>query len=312
MTNFVARLKCPACESESRAELFACAMLEEPIRSHLVEQYKTVGAIELEYLKGAVFRVLECLACGLVYHAEVPNDSLMTRIYDHWIDPTRALGTQRAQRDMDSRLRFVRELMLAEHRLRKSDTPLSVLDYGMGWGAWCTMARAFGCDVHGHESSPLRIEHARTLGVPLVLWDQLPGRNFDLINAEQVFEHLSDPLGALRHLCSALAPKGMIKLSVPDGRDIKRRLATGDWAAMDGPRSLLPITPLQHLNCFHRAALVNMAKLAGLRPASLTLGDWWSANADWVEPGRVLGALTRPLGRRFFSSDTYVFFEREG
>jgi len=286
-------------------------MQDEPIRSHLVDQYAMVGTIELEQLEGGVFRLMECGECGLLYHAEVPDDALMSLVYDRWIDPARALESQRAQRDMDSRLRFARELMLADRRLRKGDVPLSVLDYGMGWGAWCTMARAFGCDVHGHENSPLRIEHARTLGIPLVTWDELPERSFDFINSEQVFEHLVDPLGALKHLVRALAPGGMLKISVPDGRDVKHRLAVGDWSAMDGPHCLFAVTPLQHINCFHREALLELARRAGLRPAALTLGDYWAANADLIGPGHLLGALTRPLGRRFFASDTYVFFERD-
>jgi SAM-dependent methyltransferase len=142
-------------------------------------------------------------------------------------------------------------------------------------------------------------------------WDELSGRSFDFINSEQVFEHLTDPLGALKHLVSALAPGGMLKISVPDGRDVKKRLALGDWSAMDGPRSLLVVTPLQHINGFHREALLELARRAGLKPAALTLADYWAANADRIEPGHLLGALTRPLGRRFFASDTYVFFERD-
>ena len=311
VSHFVQRDTCPGCTSARRTELFACKLLDEPIRSHLVEQYRTVGTIELDWLEGGVFRLMECGECGLLYHAEVPDDALMARVYDHWIDPVRAQATQRAQRDMDSRLRFARELMLADRRLRHGDTPLSVLDYGMGWGAWCTMARAFGCDVHGHESSPLRIEHARSLGIPVLTWDELPKHSFDFINSEQVFEHLTDPLGALKHLVRALAPGGLIKISVPDGRDVKRRLAVGDWSAMDGPHSLLVVTPLQHVNGFHREALLEMAHRAGLCPAALTLGDYWASNADRIGPGHLLGALTRPLGRRFFASDTYVFFERE-
>lgn len=311
MSHFVKREACPGCTGERRTELFVCNMLDEPIRSHLVEQYRMVGSIELEYLEGGVYRLVECGDCGLAYHAEVPDDVLMARVYDHWIDPARAIAKQRAERDMDARLRFARELMLADRHLRHGDTPLSVLDYGMGWGAWCTMARAFGCDVHGLESSPLRIEHARSLGIPVLTWEELPARSFDFINSEQVFEHLTDPLGALKHLVSALAPGGLLKLSVPDGRDLKRRLAANDWSAMDGPNCLFPVTPLQHINCFHRKALLEMARRAGLRPASLTLGDYWAANADRIDPGHLLGALTRPIGRRFFASDTYVFFERD-
>ena len=213
--------------------------------------------------------------------------------------------------DLVDRLRFVRELALAERRLRKGDAQLRVLDFGMGWGAWCAMAMAMGCEVHGHESSPVRIAHAERAGVKVLSWDDLPQHPMDFINSEQVFEHLADPLGALTHLASALAPGGLLKISVPDGADIKRRLAIGDWdAGEDSPRSLLSITPLQHVNCFSRRSLVELARRAGLAPATLTLSELYGSNADIIAPGNLLAALTRPLGRRLFASDTYLFFER--
>lgn len=286
-------------------------MDEDPIRAHLVAQYETVGSIEMQLLAGATFTLVECTTCGLIYHAEVPGPSLSARIYDTWIDPQRARATHRAFRDTDSRLRFAREIMLAERRLRSdADVPMKVLDFGMGWGAWCTMARAFGCDVYGHESSPERIAHAKEQAIPVLGWDEIEEHRFDLINSEQVLEHVADPHAILEHLVAALAPGGMIKLSVPDGSDAKKRLAIGNWSAMDGPENLLVLTPLQHVNCFTRRALVTLAARSGLRPAKLTLGDWFAANADRVSFGNLLGALTRPLGRRFLANDTYVFFER--
>jgi SAM-dependent methyltransferase len=168
-----------------------------------------------------------------------------------------------------------------------------------------------GCEVYGHENSPLRIAHAEQRGIRVLSWNDLPDHCIDFINSEQVFEHLADPLGALKHLTSALAPGGILKISVPDGADIKRRLAIGDWSAGEGsPTSLLSITPLQHVNCFSRRSLLELARRAGLAPVPLTLAELYAANADVIAPGKLIGAITRPLGRRLFASDTYVYFER--
>lgn len=44
--------------------------------------------------------------------------------------------------------------------------------------------------MHAQEILQLRIEHAATLGIPVVDAQRLNGERFDLVNAEQVFEHL--------------------------------------------------------------------------------------------------------------------------
>lgn len=311
--HFVSRDACPGCRTKGRTTLYTGALLDEPLRGHLVRQYEAVGSIELEYLEGARYALEACASCGLVYQSEVPGDALMERIYDRWIDAGRALASHRANRDHAARLRFVREVLMAERRLRTGDDPVRALDVGMGWGAWCQVARAFGCDAVGLENSPARIAHARSQGIPVIRWEDLAGQRFAFIHSEQVFEHLTAPLDALERLREALAPGGLLKLSVPDGRDIRRRLARADWSAGEGhPDSLLSVTPLQHINCFDRRALLAMAGRAGLRLAPLTFADWVATNADFATPSHSLAALTRPLGRRFAPSDTYVWLERDG
>ena len=51
--------------------------------------------------------------------------------------------------------------------------------------------------------------------------DQLPDNNFDFIGTEQVVEHLSFPRETVMTLKNSLADGGILKISVPDGSDIR-------------------------------------------------------------------------------------------
>jgi len=307
----IRRERCPACGASEAKTLFACGMTESPIREHLVALYEPQGMIELQYLEGGEFRLLECGSCGVLYHRDVPGDVLMERLYEHWIDPERALEQHRLHVTMDTRMMFIREIVLALEVVAKKGPRLRAFDFGMGWGDWCLMARAFGCEVAGTERSPSRVANARANGIEVVAWEEIPSRRFDLINCDQVLEHVVDPLETLRYVAASLEPGGLLKVSVPDGADMPRRLARGDWMAPEGSSdSLLSVTPLQHINCFQHDSLVAMARRAGLRVAEIPLSAQLAATVDRFTPTHLINGLTRPLGRRLLTRDTYLFLER--
>ncbi len=97
---------------------------------------------------------------------------------------------------------------------------LKFLDFGMDWGRWCLMSKAFGCDVYGTELSESRIKYGQSIGINVIDWDEISNFEFDFINTEQVFEHITSPLEILKYLSHSLKQHGLIKISVPDGGDI--------------------------------------------------------------------------------------------
>jgi 2-polyprenyl-3-methyl-5-hydroxy-6-metoxy-1,4-benzoquinol methylase len=135
----------------------------------------------------------------------------------------------------------------------------------MGWGRWCEIAQSFGCRAHGTEFNKICIERASHKGITVVDYADIPKYKYDFINTEQVFEHLPNPLETLLHLKKGLAPDGLLKISVPDGQGIKRRLKTWNWKApKHSSESLNPVAPLEHLNCFNHDVLAAFALTAGL------------------------------------------------
>ena len=91
------------------------------------------------------------------------------------------------------------------------------------------MATAFGYSVRGLELAPERVEHARCLGVNVI--HELPEAvaTFDFIYANQVFEHLENPLQVMVDLSKRLRSGGIVYLRVPDGRGIETKLSKNGW-----------------------------------------------------------------------------------
>jgi len=269
-SNFVLRKKCPGCKAENYQELYTAPYTQPPISNYLEQFYSPVGGIEFDILADIDFIVDECLECGLLYQRLILNENLMKKLYEKWIDPNSILHSKVKNREFSYYSRLAREIELCINYFGRKPNELKLLDFGMGWGEWCRMAQAYGCSAFGVELSQTRIEFAKTFGVSVIKWEEIPEHRIDFINAEQVFEHIANPLETLQYLCKALKTDGIVKISVPNCWDVKRRLEILDWTALKGSKnSLNPISPLEHINCFTHDSLLKMAILAGLDPIQI-------------------------------------------
>lgn len=263
--HFVTRGACPCCGRPGGTTLLDIAFCESPIVEYLNAFYEPQGGVEFDWLEGARFTLVECMACGMIYQQHIAGDALMTRLYDRWIDPQKVFELYDGCHGPSYFMELSSQIANVLDLLGRNPREVSCLDFGMGWGHWCQAARGFGCEVWGAELSDTRIAFAEANGLRVLAWDDIPKQQFDLINTEQVFEHLPEPYETLLHLQKALKPGGLIRISVPDGWDIKRRLAAADWQARKGSRnSLNAVAPLEHINCFNRRVICQLATRAGL------------------------------------------------
>ena len=249
---FDTRRTCPVCTSDKLRQIYSSPYDVDPVRGYLVNSYASMhGAVEFEYLEGATYTLCECERCGLIFQKDIPNDQLMERLYEHWIDPRGAFEGHLQSDDLGHYAEYAQDVMQLVAFVGRVPATVSVLDFGMGWGRWATMAKAFGCDAYGSELSEERVAYAQANGIKVVDWDDIPAHGFDVINADQVFEHIPNPLETLNHLKKGLAPGGIIKIDVPRPADIDRTLAVMDWtAAKYSKNSLNDVAPLEHINCF--------------------------------------------------------------
>lgn len=314
----VPRERCPACGEPGGEPLYDRPYDAPPISTYLERYYRAQGAFDPAPLAGARFQLDGCRRCGLIWQRQAPDEALARELYEAWIDPETARRRFLDGRSLKNQSRCAGELMLVLGMLARRPREVTLLDFGMGWGKWCLMARAFWCPAWGMELSPARLAHARELGLPTLTWEELDGRRFDFVNTEQVFEHLAEPVPVLRRLAAALAPGGLIKLSVPNGHGMRRRLRRlergGDdvaWTAR-GRASLVPVRPLEHLNCFDHRALGALATAAGLEPVPVPIARQLASAAGWSSPREAAEALLRPFYRNLLRRGTYRFFRRAG
>jgi len=287
---FETREHCPVCGNIRAATLYQAPFSDPALKQFIGSFYQ--DRADLSVLKDAAYRVVKCRSCGFIYQANVLNDEGMTVLYGDWVNAEASL-----QKKQNARAKLYRQyagqMQTVSRLFPIIPGQVKVLEFGMGWGFWSRMAQAFGFRVEGLELSPERAEYASSLGVKVI--DKLPeaGSHYHFIYANQVFEHLSNPLETLQQLQSRLTPDGVIYLRVPDGRGIEKTLAQSGWSS-----DLDAIHPLEHINCFTRDSLCQLALGAGLvvfqPPLRLCLGSLW-------------GGIKREYADRFLT--THVFFK---
>jgi hypothetical protein len=310
--HFITRTCCPACKSTSRKFIYSCKFLESPVRDYIEAFYAPQGGVDFTYLERNRFALTECGDCGVIYQEEIPNEFLSEKLYEEWIDPKIALNQHLDSRDLSYYSGYAQEIMMLIAYIHEIPSQLKFFDFAMGWGRWAMMAIAFGCESYGLELSKSRQEYARAHGITVISWDEIPGYRFDAINAEEILEHIAEPLETLFHLKNSLKPKGIIKITVPDGHDVKRRLRTADWTAPKfSKNSLSAVSPLEHINCFNRASLTRMADLAGLEVVNMPLTIQYAYAANWSGLKPALKNVLYPLYRSILKRGTYIFLRQK-
>jgi SAM-dependent methyltransferase len=299
----IERPRCPVCRSTSSGRLYDRGFDEPPIRDYLVAFYPGFREPDLELLTNGRYTLERCPSCTLVWQRWAPSADLLQRLYGSWALETSGLH----RHDTATYYRAAaEEIMLVLELVGRRPSDISLLDFGMGWGQWAGMARAFGCQVHGIELDSEQIEHARQLGIEALSLDTLPDAAFDFVNAEQVFEHLVEPRETLVRLARALKPGGWLKIGVPDGHGIEERLRDPDWNADKGSgRSLNAVAPLEHLNCFTQAALARLADEGGLQRARPPARAHYVSTVGLWPPRRLVRGLLRPPLRRLSPGSLY-------
>ena len=190
--NFFSYLdKCPVCNSISFKEIYHTPYTSNPIKKYLENFYS--GKVDFKYLDQAFYHLYECKECGLIFQNEIPNDILMEVLYEKWIDPQETFLQHQKNDDIFLYSAYAQEISIIIEYFQQSPSKLDIFDFGMGWGKWSLMAKGFGCNSYGIELSIDRIKYAKSNGVKVITWDEIPKHSFDFINSEQVFEHLSNP-----------------------------------------------------------------------------------------------------------------------
>lgn len=267
MTNpyFTVRKCCPTCESIQFNEIYLAPYLSENLKKYLLDFYSLQGEIDFNLLENATYSLCRCMNCQTIFQKNIPGDYLQTELYSKWINPD-VISNIRRFYPLSYFQNLSNELVNIIALFSRPPSTLRFLDFGMGWGDWALLTKAYGVQSYGTEISIEQINKAKSCGINITKWEDIPNNNFDFINTEQVLEHVSQPLDTIRHLKSGLANGGIIKISVPYFEDIDRRLKLMDWSAPKGSEnSLNAVAPLEHINYFKFESIEKMAYLSDLK-----------------------------------------------
>lgn len=147
-----------------------------------------------------------------------------------------------------------------------------ILDIGCGFGETLGYHQARGCDVYGVEADQNIRRVAEKFGykVHVGLFDPdlyAPGF-FDYVTMDQVIEHVTDPLAALRGIARILKPGGVAILSTPNAAGWGAKLFGRRWINWHAP---------YHLQFFSVRSMQLAAKQAGLvldKSKTITSSEW--------------------------------------
>lgn len=296
----VDRTRCPGCAAVPGPVVYSVPYRDPDLRAYLLDFYG--GRLDPDSLDGD-YSLVDCPGCGLLYQRRVPAPAAVVDLYQHVVESERADVEQRhgatvahgAQLDLRRTLR----------RTGGSASRLEVLDYGAGTGLWLDVARGVGCHPTGAEVDPAARARLAAAGHATVDHDDLPAARFDLVNLEQVLEHVLEPREVLERIATAVRPDGLVRVCVPNGSNVRELLAQPDWSAPKGTaRSLNAVAPLEHVNCFDHRSLTAVGVAAGLEPFQFPLRVELPASRSLRQ---VLGALKR---RVVSPAGTLVWFRR--
>ncbi|MCB9647842.1 MAG: class I SAM-dependent methyltransferase [Deltaproteobacteria bacterium] len=256
--------------------------------------------------------IAECVACGTLFQRDVPCEDLLNELYDVWIAPRQPEDDRGYAFDVQhpALSRDGHELMSAAAHLGIPLDQMVVLDWGMGWAGWARVAASLGCRAHGYDIAQSRQDLAATYGVAP------DNASYDFINTEQFLEHSTDPRGIVEQLAGKLKPGGILKISVPGQAKVREVLADISCGrASLSDRRLMPLHPLEHLNCFSREALTRIGAPFGLRPVR---PGWLARYAfighrgalDLADPRRTAKELIRPWYQWHSRTNSYIWLRK--
>jgi len=300
---YIERKLCPACHNSDVKTIFTASLCDTEFQDYLLKTYQPNDITQHAELCEAPYQLDECLRCGIIFQRFILNDAMMEVLYEEWITPEMSLDKEINDTNLVTFSRITQEIMTAFSFLNKPFDELEVLDFGMGWGYWCRVAALLGAQVYGTELSQSRLQFAQKYNIKVLTLDELEHKKFDLINTEQVFEHLPNPLETLRELREMLKPAGIVKISVPNGKFAHKILENDLWKAPANDfQTIKIVAPLQHINCYQQDSLPVMAQQAGLESIQIPL---WTrlSNIVGFQPVEMLRQVSRT-----FRPGTYQYF----
>lgn len=283
---FVNRATCIACGSADLEELSSGHFDEAPLATFI--ERDPWGEHPAPFLRGQRWSYVRCRQCHQAFHRNILDESWNERRFSRWMSQEAIEVFAKASRTPDNLLRQGQEYVthiLRLHKLSRNlrgDESVRILDFGCGYGEFLQACGLFGFDAHGVDRSAAKRDNGRV--VIHASLEEIPPLAFHAVTLFQVLEHLDDPLGVLTALGSRVLPGGLLVLETPD--------CTGITGISD-LHAYRNIHPLEHINGFTPATLMQIAQRAGFSPIAKPPVH---VTGEWIKVAK--GAGKALVGRR--------------
>ena len=189
------------------------------------------------------FQVVRCSRCGLMRTNPRPTIGCIGHYYPPEYEPYLDTASEERNRWRHLASRLLDSLDVAVPSIPPGD----LLEIGAASGNYLLAMQRSGWRVTGVEFDvAAAATAARRTGARVLSGDLLgavfPEQSFDLICGWMVFEHLHNPVSALRNSFGWLKPGGWMAFSVPDAGSWQFRVFRDAWFALQLPTHLYHFT----------------------------------------------------------------------
>lgn len=207
----------------------------------------------------ALFPVVRCLGCAMVYAPLLPDPAFLVTLYDRVIQKEACVAGSENRSSYARRLRYVAELL----ELAPPAHPLRALDYGSGLGVTLRILHACGVDATGFDPSALRSAYASERNLSLVGDPSELTGPFEVLVLDNVLEHMPQPVQTVEWLRGVTAKGTVAYVSVPSYE--QKFLAAQVENHRRGKALDMTLNPWEHLNYFSLAHLDALMQRGGFR-----------------------------------------------
>jgi 2-polyprenyl-3-methyl-5-hydroxy-6-metoxy-1,4-benzoquinol methylase len=192
---------------------------------------------------GHAYDIYECDTCEIATLHPFPSEEELSKLY--------SCGNYRT--GTGQRFVLLVEFLVYLERIRKRRRinqfvePGKILDIGCGRGLFLELMRRSGWDTIGNELNEQTASYSmKTYGSKIFIGDivqhKLSAESLDVININQVLEHLKNPHKVIKESYRLLRDGGILIISVPDLRSPQFTIGKENWFLLDIPYHLFHFT----------------------------------------------------------------------
>jgi 2-polyprenyl-3-methyl-5-hydroxy-6-metoxy-1,4-benzoquinol methylase len=201
------------------------------------------------------YQLIKCDVCDLIFYYPSPEIDYKTH--------TDSIDSVKDYVHLNSNIEGLINNLLSSI---PNESYCSMLEIGCGFGFTLDFARRIlNMEVVGYEPSLYGEVGGKELGLDIrrryLTKEDLQERKFDIIFLSEVLEHIQDPLSFISFLKEGLTEKGVLVLTTPNYKRIKKTL--------HDPTDLAMLSPGAHINLFSEKSLTDLLKNAGLAYVSI-------------------------------------------